>query len=48
MRRRKSGAIHGADDDACELSAHLVDWLAGRGRPTPYRGSTFAAAKALL
>ncbi|MDL0433849.1 NAD(P)-binding domain-containing protein [Marinobacter sp. TBZ242] len=28
MRRRKSGAIHGADDDARELSAHLAAWLA--------------------
>ncbi len=28
MRRRKSGAIHGADDDAAELSAHLAAWLA--------------------
>lgn len=28
MRRRKSGAIHGAHDDAAELSAHLVAWLA--------------------
>ncbi|QTP59378.1 NAD(P)-binding domain-containing protein [Billgrantia antri] len=32
MRRRKSGAIHGADDDARELSAHLVAWLARAGR----------------
>ncbi|MCE8032120.1 pyridine nucleotide-disulfide oxidoreductase [Billgrantia tianxiuensis] len=28
MRRRKSGAIHGADDDARELSAHLAACLA--------------------
>ncbi|QTF94435.1 MAG: NAD(P)-binding domain-containing protein [Halomonas sp. BM-2019] len=32
LRRRKSGAIHGADDDARELSAHLAAWLAKRGR----------------
>ncbi|MBW6391301.1 NAD(P)-binding domain-containing protein [Billgrantia antri] len=32
MRRRKSGAIHGADDDARELSAHLAAWLARTGR----------------
>ncbi|MCE9661967.1 NAD(P)-binding domain-containing protein [Halomonas sp. M5N1S17] len=28
MRRRKSGAIHGADDDARELSHHMAGWLA--------------------
>ncbi|MCC5884121.1 MAG: NAD(P)-binding domain-containing protein [Halomonas sp.] len=28
MRRRKSGAIHGADDDARDLSSHLAAWLA--------------------
>jgi putative flavoprotein involved in K+ transport len=29
LRRRKSGAIHGADDDARELADHLAVWLAG-------------------
>ena len=34
MRRRKSSFIHGVDDDACELSAHLAGYLADRkGRP---------------
>ena len=28
LRRRKSSFIHGADDDARELSAHLAAWLA--------------------
>ncbi|MDW7748352.1 hypothetical protein [Halomonas sp.] len=28
LRRRKSSFIHGVDDDARELSAHLVAWLA--------------------
>ncbi|RCV89530.1 NAD(P)-binding domain-containing protein [Billgrantia montanilacus] len=32
MRRRKSGAIHGADDDARELSEHLDAWLARSNR----------------
>ncbi|MGR4068609.1 NAD(P)-binding domain-containing protein [Halomonas sp. LR3S48] len=32
MRRRKSGAIHGADDDARDLSHHLSGWLATAGR----------------
>ncbi|WP_111412197.1 NAD(P)-binding domain-containing protein [Billgrantia lactosivorans] len=32
MRRRKSGAIHGADDDARDLSLHLAGWLAGARR----------------
>ena len=29
MRRRKSSFIHGADDDARELSAHLASYLGG-------------------
>ncbi|MCL7938721.1 hypothetical protein M8009_00175 [Halomonas sp. ATCH28] len=33
LRRRKSSFIHGADDDARELCAHLADWLAGDRRP---------------
>ncbi|QJQ98865.1 NAD(P)-binding domain-containing protein [Halomonas sp. PGE1] len=37
MRRRKSGAIHGADDDARELSDHLVAWLAGQTSRRPGR-----------
>ena len=32
MRRRKSGTIHGADDDAAELSTHLAAQLARRQR----------------
>lgn len=32
MRRRKSGAIHGADDDARELSEHMDAWLARSNR----------------
>ncbi|QOR38588.1 NAD(P)-binding domain-containing protein [Billgrantia diversa] len=32
MRRRKSGTIHGADDDARDLSHHLSGWLATAGR----------------
>ena len=31
LRRRKSSFIHGAEDDARELSAHLAGYLAGRG-----------------
>jgi putative flavoprotein involved in K+ transport len=31
LRRRKSSFIHGAGDDARELSDHLVAYLAGRG-----------------
>jgi putative flavoprotein involved in K+ transport len=33
LRRRKSALIDGAGDDACELSAHLVSFLAGEPRP---------------
>lgn len=35
LRRRKSGVIHGADDDARELGEHLAAWLDGRGRMDP-------------
>ncbi|QTP54784.1 NAD(P)-binding domain-containing protein [Billgrantia sulfidoxydans] len=38
MRRRKSGAIHGADDDARDLSLHLAGWLARAG----HRHGSFA------
>ncbi len=31
LRRRKSTFIHGAEDDARELVAHLVEYLAGAG-----------------
>ena len=33
MRRRKSSFIHGAEDDARELSAHLAGYLDTRARP---------------
>jgi putative flavoprotein involved in K+ transport len=32
MRRRKSSFIHGAEDDARELAAHLAGYLAGAGQ----------------
>jgi putative flavoprotein involved in K+ transport len=35
MRRRKSSFIHGAEDDARDLSAHLVQHLAAGGASTP-------------
>ena len=35
MRRRKSSFIHGAEDDARDLSAHLVATLRGRSARTP-------------
>jgi hypothetical protein len=33
MRRRKSSFIHGAQDDARELSDHLADYLKARAAP---------------
>lgn len=36
MRRRKSSFIHGAEDDARDLSAHLVQHLGPRGVNTPF------------
>ena len=30
LRRRKSSFIHGAEDDAHDLCAHLVDYLASK------------------
>ena len=32
MRRRKSSFIHGAEDDARDLAAHLAGYLAGTDR----------------
>ncbi|UYG09121.1 NAD(P)-binding domain-containing protein [Halomonas sp. M4R1S46] len=39
MRRRKSSFLHGADDDARELSAHLAAYLAGASSGAPLRPS---------
>jgi putative flavoprotein involved in K+ transport len=33
LRRRKSSFIHGAEDDARELTEHLAAYLEGVGRP---------------
>jgi putative flavoprotein involved in K+ transport len=30
LRRRKSSFIHGAGDDAAELTQHLADYIAGQ------------------
>ena len=38
LRRRKSGSLYGADDDARELSAHLSAWLARCGRGVAHAG----------
>lgn len=53
MRRRKSGLIDGAGDDARELSAHLASRLGSRGRagwppgwPQPARRASSAQAPA--
>jgi len=37
MRRRKSSYIHGAGDDAQDLSGHLSDYLRGRAPAAPMR-----------
>lgn len=36
MRRRKSSFIHGAEDDARELSAHIAEYLRGSARASPF------------
>ena len=36
MRRRKSSFIHGAEDDARELSAHIANYLRGAAEPNAH------------
>jgi putative flavoprotein involved in K+ transport len=36
LRRRKSSFIHGAEDDARDLTDHLASHLAAPGRPSPW------------
>jgi len=37
LRRRKSSFLHGAEDDARDLTAHLADYLEGRARAARFR-----------
>ena len=40
LRRRKSSFIHGAEDEARDLVAHLADYLeSGRRQSPPHRSS---------